>query len=61
VLAPIHDRMPVILPRSAYDLWLDPSVHDPKRLEPLLVPFPAEPGDDVADGEGSHCRVRGGG
>jgi putative SOS response-associated peptidase YedK len=42
VLAPIHDRMPVILPRSAYDLWLDPSVHDPKRLEPLLVPFPAD-------------------
>ena len=42
VLAPIHDRMPVILPRSAYDLWLDPGIHDPKRLEPLLVPIPAE-------------------
>ncbi len=40
VLAPIHDRMPVIIPRSAYDLWLDPNMHDPKRLEPLLVPFP---------------------
>ena len=42
VLAPIHDRMPVILPRSAYYLWLDPGIHAPKRLEPLLVPFPAE-------------------
>ena len=42
VLAPIHDRMPVILSRSAYDLWLDPGIHDPKRLEPLLVPIPAE-------------------
>jgi len=42
LLAPIHDRMPVILPRSAYELWLDPGVHDPKRLAPLLVPFPAE-------------------
>ena len=43
VLAPIHDRMPVILPRSAFDLWLDPDMHDPKRLEPLLVPYSAEP------------------
>jgi putative SOS response-associated peptidase YedK len=42
VLAPIHDRMPVILPKAAYDLWLDSAVHDAKRLEPLLVPFPAE-------------------
>ncbi len=43
VLAPIHDRMPVILPRSAYGLWLDPGMHDPKQLEPLLVPYPDEP------------------
>ena len=42
VLAPIHDRMPVLLPRTAYDLWLDPGIHDPKRLESLLVPIPAE-------------------
>ena len=42
MLAPIHDRMPVILPRSSYDLWLNPGIHDPKRLEPLLVPFPTE-------------------
>ena len=42
VLAPIHDRMPVIVPRSAYDLWLDPAVKDPNRLQPLLVPFPTD-------------------
>jgi putative SOS response-associated peptidase YedK len=42
LLAPIHDRMPVILPKSAYDFWLNPEIHDPKRLEPLLVPFPAD-------------------
>ena len=42
VLAPIHDRMPVIVPRSAYDLWLDLAVKDPKRLQPLLVPFPTD-------------------
>ncbi|PJI94560.1 SOS response-associated peptidase [Luteimicrobium subarcticum] len=25
-LAPIHDRMPLVLPRSAWDAWLDPTV-----------------------------------
>jgi len=42
VLAPIHDRMPVIVPRSAYDLWLDLAVKDPNRLQLLLVPFPID-------------------
>jgi putative SOS response-associated peptidase YedK len=42
ILAPIHDRMPVIIPRERYALWLDPNTHDPDRLEPLLVPFPAD-------------------
>jgi putative SOS response-associated peptidase YedK len=42
VLAPVHHRMPVIIPRQAYDLWLDPAVHGPEVLEPLLVPFPAD-------------------
>jgi putative SOS response-associated peptidase YedK len=40
LVAPIHDRMPVILPESDYDLWLDPEVGDPKRLKPLLAPYP---------------------
>jgi len=42
ILAPIHDRMPVILPAGEYDRWLDPSLKDPGSLEPLLVPFPPE-------------------
>ncbi len=42
VLAPIHDRMPVILPSAEYDRWLDPSLHNPDSLAPFLVPFPPE-------------------
>jgi len=42
VLAPIHDRMPVIVPPGEYDRWLDPSLKDPDSLAPLLVPFPPE-------------------
>ena len=42
VLAPIHDRMPVILPPREYDRWLDPALRDPDALAPLLVPFPPE-------------------
>jgi len=42
LMAPIHNRMPVIIPRSAYDLWLDPTVKDPAKLKPLLVPFPTD-------------------
>jgi putative SOS response-associated peptidase YedK len=42
VLQPLHDRMPVILPSSAYGLWLDPAVRDVEPLQALLTPFPAE-------------------
>ena len=42
LVAPIHDWLPLILPESAYDLWLDPAIKDPSRLQSLLVPFPAE-------------------
>jgi len=42
VLAPIHERMPVILPPGEYARWLDPSLRDPDPLAPLLVPFPPE-------------------
>ena len=42
VVAPLHDRMPVILPPGSWDLWLDPSVTDPDRLAPLLAPHPPE-------------------
>ncbi|MEQ1858427.1 MAG: SOS response-associated peptidase [Chthoniobacteraceae bacterium] len=41
VLAPIHDRMPVILPRASYKAWLsaDTSADDRKAL---LAPFVAQ-------------------
>ena len=37
-MAPVHDRMPVILPEDTWDTWLDPRVADRARLEDLLVP-----------------------
>jgi putative SOS response-associated peptidase YedK len=42
LLRPLHDRMPVILPPEAWPLWLDPEIHEPERVQPLLVPFPAD-------------------
>jgi putative SOS response-associated peptidase YedK len=41
LMAPIHNRMPVILPPSAYAQWLNPAPQTPDRLLPLLKPFPA--------------------
>ncbi|MBD2595977.1 SOS response-associated peptidase [Nostoc spongiaeforme FACHB-130] len=42
LLAPIHDRMPVILAPEDYDLWLDTQVQTPEKLQPLLDPYPVE-------------------
>jgi len=42
VIAPIHDRMPVILPESKWDEWLDPTFDDVEALEALLVSAPSE-------------------
>ena len=39
-LAPIHNRMPVILPRESEELWLDPGVDDATLLTDLLIPYP---------------------
>lgn len=39
LIRPLHDRMPVILDRESFDLWLDPSVDDRERLQKLLVPY----------------------
>jgi putative SOS response-associated peptidase YedK len=41
-VAKVHDRMPVILPPSAWDQWLDPTEHDLGALSQLLVPAPPE-------------------
>ena len=42
LLRPLHHRMAVILPSREYDLWLDLSVQESDRLQPLLHPYPAE-------------------
>ena len=41
-IQPLHNRMPVILSDETQALWLDPLTDDPKILEPLLIPAPAE-------------------
>ncbi len=41
LVAPLHDRMPVILCREEEDRWLDPCPIPPDDLKRILVPFPA--------------------
>jgi putative SOS response-associated peptidase YedK len=36
----IHDRMPVLLDPSTFDLWLDPANEDVEELRALLQPLP---------------------
>ena len=42
-MAPIHDRMPVVVPPESWAAWLDPTAREPGELRALL-----EPRDDVA-------------
>lgn len=42
LVATVHDRMPLILPRESFAAWLDPDAKDAAALEPLLRPFPAD-------------------
>ena len=42
LLAPVHARMPIILPRAAEAQWLDPELSDPLRLLERIQPPPAE-------------------
>jgi putative SOS response-associated peptidase YedK len=62
LMSKLHNRMPVILPVSAYTQWLDPSPQKPEDLQNLLVPYPARqmtaypvstlvnsPGNDLAE------------
>ncbi len=42
LLAPIHDRMPVIVPPELWDTWLDPHVRDAAMLGEILRPCSAE-------------------
>ena len=42
LMAPIHDRMPLILPQARWATWLSRDLTDPLELAPLLAPAPAE-------------------
>jgi putative SOS response-associated peptidase YedK len=42
LMSDVHDRMPVILPRDAYEIWLDPGFKSVEELQPLLKPHPAD-------------------
>ena len=42
LLRPIHNRMPVILPKELESFWLDDEVQDPLALGDILSPYPAE-------------------
>lgn len=41
VTSSVHDRMPVIVNRDSYDLWLDPGMKDVAAVSELLRPFDA--------------------
>lgn len=40
LLAPLHDRMPVVLPDAALEAWLDPTPQPPDALSHWLAPAP---------------------
>ena len=37
----IHDRIPVILDRDSYDLWLDPGMQNVAAISEMLKPYDA--------------------
>ena len=41
LVAPIHNRMPVILSPESYDLWLSPETQEIELLQSLLRPYQA--------------------
>ena len=40
LLSPIHNRMPVILPRNEEDAWLNPDIIAPEHIHRFLKPYP---------------------
>jgi putative SOS response-associated peptidase YedK len=42
IIQPLHDRMPAIASPGAYDLWLDPTIHDKALLQNILKPYASE-------------------
>jgi putative SOS response-associated peptidase YedK len=42
LMRPIHDRMPVIVPKEQEAAWIDPDNHHQKELLSILKPYPAD-------------------
>ena len=42
LVRPIHERMPVIIPKEQENIWLDTNVKDSARLLDILKSYPAE-------------------
>ena len=42
LLRPVHERMPVILPRELESFWLDNDMRDTGALSNVLAPYPVE-------------------
>ena len=42
MLAPIHNRMPMILAPKDYEQWLDPEQQVADGVKPLLRPYPSD-------------------
>jgi putative SOS response-associated peptidase YedK len=42
LMKPIHERMPVIIPKESEDLWLDADAQDEPVLLDLLKPYPSD-------------------
>ena len=41
LVRPIHDRMPVIIPRKDYDSWLNPEMLGQETFQSLFQPYPS--------------------
>ncbi len=41
-VSPINDRMPVIIAKEDYEVWLDPAFHHAEELERVMEPLPAD-------------------
>lgn len=41
LIAPLHERMPAIIPTDGYPLWLDNTSFDRRAFSSLLAPYPS--------------------
>jgi putative SOS response-associated peptidase YedK len=59
LVAPVHDRMPVILAPESFDRWLDPEVGGPELLEPCpaewLETVPVSPRVNSPENDDAEC------